>query len=86
MLLTQDRLKMSKLKEHLNEMKSNPFLEAWETSYLETKKLKDVLGSLMADSDDPKQYNELFDILSGLDKYYVKNTKKVMKITREMEK
>ena len=74
---------MSKLEDYLTE-KTHPFLEAWEQSYLETKKLKDVLGLMMADSDDPDQYNELFDILSGLDKYYVQNTKKVMKLTRKI--
>ena len=81
-LWTQDQ-KMSKIRDLLTE-KTNPFLEAWENSYLETKKLKDVLGSLMADSNDPDEYNELFDILSGLDKYYVQNTKKVMKITKNI--
>jgi hypothetical protein len=84
MLLTADLQKtMSKLQEHLNEMKSNPFLEAWENSYLETNKLKDVLGNLMSDSDDPDQYNELFDIVAGLQKYYTKNTKKVMKVSSQ---
>jgi hypothetical protein len=75
---------MSKIREMLTE-KTHPFLEAWENSYMETKKLKDVLGLMMADSDDPDQFKELFDILSGLDKYYVQNTKKVMKITKKME-
>lgn len=74
---------MSKLGEYLTE-KTHPFLEAWENSYMETKKLKDVLGLMMADADDPEQHKELFDILSGLDKYYVQNTKKVLKITKKI--
>jgi len=75
---------MSKLKEHLNEAKVNPFLTAWEDSYRESRKLKDALGMLMADegAEDIGEYKELLKIVSDLDKYYAQNTKKVLRLVK----
>lgn len=74
---------MSKLGEYLTE-KTHPFLEAWEDSYRESRKLKDTLGMLMADegAEDVDEYKELLKIVSDLDKYYAQNTKKVLRLTK----
>lgn len=77
---------MSKLKEHLNEMKYNALIQAWEQSHIESRKLKDTLGLMMTDPDHRAEYEELYKIIAGLDKYYVQNAKNVRMISKKLEK
>ena len=76
---------MSKLREMLTEQ-THPFLDAWEQSYDDSRKLKNVLGDMLKDKDDLDKYKELLKIVSDLDKYYVENTKKVMKVLNKGDK
>ena len=82
---------MSKLKEHLtNEaLKYNSILDAWEESYLSIKKIKDAIGLEIAHSDYDmteitKAQQELMTIITGLEKHYAKNTKKVMTLSQKI--
>ena len=73
---------MSKIREILTE-KTHPFLEAWEQTYIDSRRLKDMLGLMLQDEGDEEKYKELLKIVSDLDKFYTQNTKKVMQILKK---